>query len=132
MKRIFFTAFAFVALMACNSNGDKTETKPDAKTEEKPAETDITQLPEYQEGLELISKSDCLTCHKVDEKLTGPSYRDVANKYASQAPAIIPELAEKIVKGGSGVWGEVPMLPHPTISQTDAEKMVKYILLLKN
>jgi cytochrome c len=81
--------------------------------------------------LELIAKSDCLTCHKVDEKLTGPSYREVANKYASQAPGIIPTLAEKIVKGGSGNWGEVPMLPHPTVSQADAEKMVKYILLLK-
>jgi cytochrome c len=135
MKRIFITAMTLAVLVACNSNSDKAETKTDVKTEEKAAETagtDITQTPEYQDGLALIAKSDCLTCHKVDEKLTGPAYREVANKYASQAPAIIPKLAEKIVKGGVGVWGEVPMLPHPSISQSDAEKMVKYILLLKN
>ena len=131
MKRIFITVMAFAALVACNSNSEKAGTKKDTATEEKPAEKDISQLPEYQEGLELISKSDCLTCHKVDERLTGPSYREVANKYADQAPGIIPQLAEKIVKGGSGVWGEVAMLPHPAISQSDAEKMVKYILLLK-
>ena len=131
MKRVLITSMALAILVACNS-GDKAETETDEKTgEAKTAETDITQLPEYKEGLELISKSDCFTCHKVDEPLTGPPYRDVANKYASQAPAIIPQLAEKIVKGGSGVWGQVPMLPHPAISQADAEKMVKYILLLK-
>jgi cytochrome c len=130
MKRVFITAIAFAVLIACN-NESKTEKAAETPKEEKPAETSITDNPDYQAGLELIAKSDCLTCHKVDEKLTGPSYREVANKYASQAPAIIPQLAEKIIKGGSGVWGQVPMLPHPTISQEDAEKMVKYILLLK-
>lgn len=133
MKRIFITAFALATLIACNSDdksnaADKTETKEEAKS----TETSLSDNPDYQAGLALISKSDCLTCHKVDEPLTGPTYRDVANKYADQAPAIIPQLAEKIIKGGSGVWGEVPMLPHPTISQQDAEAMVKYILLLKN
>lgn len=131
MKRVLVTSIALAVLIACNSGGEKTETKAEEKKEEKAAETDITQLPEYTEGLELISKSDCFTCHKVDEPLTGPTYRDVANKYASQAPAIIPQLADKIIKGGTGVWGQVPMLPHPAVSQADAEKMVKYILLLK-
>ena len=129
MKRIFITAFAFTALIACNSN-DKSNTT-DTKEEAKSTETSITDNPDYQAGLALIAKSDCLTCHKVDEPLTGPTYRDVANKYASQAPGIIPQLAEKIIKGGTGVWGQVPMLPHPAISQADAETMVRYILLLK-
>lgn len=134
MKRIFITAIVLASLAACNSNSGSKETTATTETKEeaKPAETSITDNPDYAAGLELIAKSDCLTCHKVDEKLTGPSYRDVANKYASQAPGIIPTLAGKIIKGGSGVWGEVPMLPHATISQTDAETMVKYILLLKN
>jgi cytochrome c len=131
MTRIFITAIAFASLIACNSNGGAKETT-ETKEEAKPAVMSITDNPDYTAGLELIAKSDCLTCHKVDEKLTGPSYRDVANKYASQAPGIIATLADKIVKGGSGVWGEVPMLPHPTISPADAESMVKYILLLKN
>jgi cytochrome c len=133
MKKLLITAIAFAVLIACNNESKKDTTEKAAETkEEKPAETSISDNPDYQAGLELIAKSDCLTCHKVDEKLTGPSYRDVANKYASQAPGIIPQLADKIVKGGTGVWGQVPMLPHPTISPADAEKMVKYILLLKN
>ena len=127
MKRVWIVSLAFAMLAACNSEGEKKE----SKTEDKATDAnDITQLPEYKEGLELISKSDCFTCHKVDEALTGPTYRDVANKYAGQA-GIVPQLADKIIKGGTGVWGQVPMLPHPSLSQEDAEKMVKYILLLK-
>ena len=132
MKRIFITAFAFTTLIACNSEDKKTpDTTTETKEESKATETSITDNPDYQAGLALIGKSDCLTCHKVDEPLTGPSYRDVANKYADQAPGIVPQLAEKIIKGGTGVWGQVPMLPHPTLSQADAETMVRYILLLK-
>lgn len=132
MKRIFITAIVFAALVACNNETKSDTATTEKKEDAKPAETSVTDNPDYQAGLELIAKSDCLTCHKVDEKLTGPSYRDVANKYASQAPGIIPQLADKIIKGGTGVWGQVPMLPHPTVSQADAETMVKYILLLKN
>lgn len=132
MKRIFITAFAFTTLIACNSDDKKTpDTPTETKEEPKSTETSITDNPDYQAGLALIAKSDCLTCHKIDEPLTGPSYRDVANKYADQAPGIVPQLAEKIIKGGTGVWGEVPMLPHATLSQADAETMVRYILLLK-
>jgi cytochrome c len=132
MKRIFITAIVFTALIACNSSGDKSKDATETKEEKKADENSITDNPDYVAGLELIAKSDCLTCHKVDEKLTGPSYRDVANKYASEAPGIIPKLADKVIKGGTGVWGQIPMLPHATLSQTDAEAMVKYILLLKN
>ncbi len=78
----------------------------------------------------LIGKSDCLTCHKVREKLIGPAYQDVANKYES-TDANITMLASKIIAGGKGVWGEVPMTPHPTVSEADAKQMVKYVLLLK-
>ena len=127
MKKIWISCIVFVALAACNND---SASKTDAK-DAKPAESSLSNNPDYQKGLELIANSDCLTCHKVDEAYTGPTYRDVANKYASQAPGIIPELAGKIVKGGSGVWGQVPMTAHPAISQADAEAMVKYILLLK-
>lgn len=129
MKKIWITCFAFAALVACN-NDSESKTAGDKK-DEKPATPSITDNPDYQKGLDLIAKSDCFTCHKVDEAYTGPTYRQVAEKYASQAPAIIPQLAEKVMKGGSGVWGQVPMLAHPNISQADAEAMVKYILLLK-
>ena len=92
---------------------------------------DITKSAAYQDGLALISKDNCLTCHKVDEKLTGPAYRDVANKYAGLPDTIVTHLAKKVISGGSGVWGEILMTPHPALSQSDAEKMVRYILLLK-
>jgi cytochrome c len=112
-----------------SSSGDK---KDETKTEEKKeAATDLSSNPDYQKGLALLSKSDCLTCHKVDEKVTGPSYRDVANKYAGTSDTIVTHLANKVRSGGTGVWGEVAMLPHPAVSQEDAEAMVKYILLLK-
>jgi len=62
---------------------------------------------------------------------TGPSYRQIAEKYAGASDATITELGGKIIKGGNGVWGSALMTPHPAISQQDAEAMVKYILLLK-
>ena len=114
-------------LVACNS-----ESKPaEEKKEEAPAVNDITKNPDYQKGLELIAKSDCLTCHNVTDKINGPAYQDVATKYANAGDTIVAHLANKIISGGSGVWGEIPMIPHPAISKEDAESMVKYILLLK-
>ncbi|HTD42209.1 MAG TPA: c-type cytochrome [Mucilaginibacter sp.] len=79
-------------------------------------------------GAQLIAKADCGTCHKEKEKLIGPAFADVANKYTS---ADVDTLASKIIKGGSGHWGTVPMAPHPTISVDDAKSMVNYILSLK-
>lgn len=83
-----------------------------------------------KDGKALISGSDCLTCHKEDAKLIGPAYKEVAKKYESNEKNI-KMLGEKILKGGQGVWGEIPMAGHPNLSQEDAEAMVKYILALK-
>jgi cytochrome c len=127
MKKILIASFAFIALIACNNNGTKEE-KPAADTA---AVADKTQSPGYQEGLELVSKNNCFTCHKIDEAFTGPTYRQVAEKYGNEPDTIVSHLAKKIISGGSGVWGQTPMIPHPQVSQADAEKMVKYILLLK-
>jgi cytochrome c len=90
----------------------------------------LSDNPDYQKGLALVGKSDCLTCHKVDEKNIGPSYRDVAAKYEN-TDENVKMLAGKIIKGGSGVWGAIPMTPHPALSQEDAEALAKYVLLLK-
>ena len=86
---------------------------------------------EIEDGKMLISKSDCLACHKPDEKLVGPPYSAVAGKYPQNQNSV-NELSKKIISGGSGVWGSVPMAPHPAITQTDAEKMIKYILSLNS
>ena len=129
-----FLAFSLVvaACYACNNNETKSTTAADS-TATKPAETaaDPTKNPDYAKGLSLIAASDCLTCHKVDETSTGPAYRDVANKYTSD-DATINTLSDKIIAGGSGNWGSIPMTAHPALSKDDAKAMVKYVLLLKN
>lgn len=81
-------------------------------------------------GAELIKGSDCLGCHKEDVKLVGPAYIAVAEKYPD-TEANIAMLANRVIKGGSGHWGEIPMSPHPNLSETDAREMTKYILSLK-
>jgi cytochrome c len=131
MKKITILSFIVVALVACNNDGSKEETKDSTATEKKEGASDLSNNPDYQKGIALIGQSDCLTCHKIDEKLQGPAYRDVANKYASMPDTIVTHLAGKIIKGGSGVWGEIPMTPHPALAEDDAKAMVKYILLLK-
>ena len=79
-------------------------------------------------GAELIAKSDCGTCHKEQEKLIGPAFIDVAKKYSASD---VDSLADKIIKGGSGHWGTVPMSAHASLSMDDAKTIVKYILSLK-
>ena len=83
-----------------------------------------------KDGKALIEASDCRTCHQDAAKVIGPAYMDVAKKYPS-TPANVKMLAEKIIKGGTGVWGEIPMTPHPAVTQEDAEAMVTYILSMK-
>jgi cytochrome c551/c552 len=80
-------------------------------------------------GKALMDKSDCNACHSVDNKIVGPAFKDIAKKYKGDKTAVA-KLSEKIIKGGSGNWGEIPMAPHPQISTADAGDMVKYILSL--
>lgn len=80
-------------------------------------------------GLALIQKSDCVACHtfkKSEPKKVGPSYEEVAAKYKGKK--VTDQLVAKIAKGGAGVWGQVPMTPHPQVSQADLKLMVNYIL----
>jgi len=78
-------------------------------------------------GLALAKKSNCMACHQVDKKLVGPSYQDVAKKYASDKTAEA-KLVEKVKKGGSGVWGPVPMAPNPQVSDADLKTLVTWVL----
>ena len=81
---------------------------------------------------EAMKKAGCLACHSDDKKLVGPAYKEVAKKYAGQ-PDAVAKLTEKVRKGGSGVWGPVPMSPHPVskLSDADLKVAVEYILSLK-
>jgi cytochrome c len=81
-------------------------------------------------GEDLLKKSGCTACHAIDKKIVGPAYVDVAAKYKGDAGSAA-KLAEKVKKGGSGVWGPVPMPPNPTVSDADLKTMIAYILALK-
>lgn len=131
MKKLLLPALLVGLLVACGGGEEtKTEETP-AETTVEPAKEDLSKNPDYVKGLELVGQSDCLTCHKVNEESTGPAYAKVAEKYAGAADTTITRLANKIIAGGAGTWGTVPMTPHPTVSEADAIQMVKYVLLLK-
>lgn len=80
---------------------------------------------------EVLAKANgCMACHQVDKKLVGPGYREVAVKYQGD-PAAEAKLMKKIKDGGSGVWGPVPMPPHPALSDADLKTMADWILSLR-
>jgi cytochrome c len=83
-----------------------------------------------QSGDDLLKKNGCTACHANDKKVIGPSYKDVAAKYKGDAGAAA-KLADKVKKGGSGVWGQVPMPPNPQVKDDDIKAMVAHILALK-
>ena len=128
MKKTIIMIAVLAVLAACGGGEEKKE---ETKKEEAPATNDITSNPDYQKGVEIVAQSDCFTCHKIDEKNIGPAWRDVAKKYAGQDTAVT-YLAHKIINGGSGVWGQVPMAAHPTFTQEQGETVARYVLLLKN
>jgi cytochrome c len=78
----------------------------------------------------LAEKKNCLACHQVDKKLVGPSYKEVAAKYTGQKDAAA-KLAEKIQKGGTGVWGQVPMPANPQVNADEAKTLATWILTVK-
>ena len=86
--------------------------------------------PIYIKGLEKLKTSDCTSCHMVERKIVGPSYADVAAKYENTEENV-SMLASKVIAGGVGVWGEIAMPAHPSVTEEDAKDMVRYILLLK-
>jgi cytochrome c len=85
--------------------------------------------PSYNFGQALVAKSDCKACHQINAKSVGPSFIQVAKRYQGQKTAVA-KLANKIIVGGGGVWGEHSMSAHPQISNDDATEIVKYILSL--
>jgi cytochrome c len=144
MKKVLFTMVIAAGLYACGGGEETTEVKPisNATTEEAAApakeEAAKTEEPAKEEpkaeakkdGKALIAGSDCRTCHKDDTKLIGPAYQDVAKKYENNAKNV-KMLAEKVLNGGQGNWGEIPMAGHPNLSVEDASAMVEYILSMK-
>lgn len=129
MRHIVIVFFAALFITACS----KKETDPNVETnvmmEEPVAQsTEEISTEPGAEGLKMIQGMDCLTCHKVDARLVGPSYQEIADKYTE---ADMDMLAQKIIDGSVGTWGQIPMTPHAGLSKENAKKMVEYILTLK-
>ncbi len=124
---LFIAAVTIVNASCGGGGGDTSDKKTNAPAS---AAKDISKDPNYQKGLDLVANNDCLTCHQVSAQGTGPAYKDVADKY-DNSDSTINMLVNKIISGGSGHWGTVPMVSHPSLSKDDARQMVKYILLLK-
>jgi cytochrome c len=79
---------------------------------------------------DFAQKKNCMSCHAVDKKVLGPAFKDIAAKYAGQAGAA-DKLAAKVVKGGVGVWGNIPMPANTQVSDAEAKQLVGWILTLK-
>ena len=131
-----FGFFTF-AITSCGGKQEKAEEGEKADydeyetAEQGGGEQQQQSSPEelIKQGQALADASDCKTCHHATNKLIGPPHADVAKKYEFTQPNVT-YLADKIKNGGSGVWGEIPMTPHPDLSQADAEKMAMYVLSL--
>jgi cytochrome c len=119
---------ATIVIYSCGSKKEATN-KEDYGTPKEEAVAPVTASDAISQGELLVKASDCKTCHHSVNKIIGPSHTDVAKKYEFTR-ANVEMLAGKIIKGGTGVWGEVPMSAHADISQADAEKMAQYVLSL--
>lgn len=123
MKKLFLAGCLGVLLLSCSKkeNTSVDTTSSEAVTASEPVKTNLS-------GDQIIQTLDCTGCHTANERMIGPSYKEIADKYSDKD---IEMLASKIIEGGSGVWGSVPMQPHPQVSKEDAKKMVEYILSQK-
>jgi cytochrome c len=135
-KKLVVVLSAAVLMAACGNNG---ETKATENKDTAAAATTTTPAPassaNSDKALELIASSDCTTCHRVQKESSGasigPAYSDVAAKYAPAADTTIDRLVKKVISGGSGVWGTVPMTPHPAMKADDVRTIINYIMTLK-
>lgn len=128
------TTHSVEGLMVLNSDGETelttwfhpgfdSQTNPQSVEEVKSAEAQV------HTGKKLIEGSDCKTCHNETKKTVGPSYLEIAQRYPN-SEATINDLAQKVIAGGSGNWGDVPMTAHPDLQEEDAKEMIAYILTL--
>ena len=122
MKNLLLAGTLGLLIFSCSKKENTAEVaSSDAAPVSAPAKSNLS-------GDQIIETLDCLGCHAVNERMIGPSYQEIAGKYSEKD---IDLLASKIIEGGSGVWGGVPMAAHPQVSKEDAKKMVEYILSQK-
>lgn len=132
MKKYVVFAALCTAIACGSSDNNGGEQKPaDSTATANNSNATAASTAADDAALEMIGSLDCTTCHKIEEKNIGPSYKEVAQKYEATDDNI-NMLVKKVIEGGSGNWGSVPMTPHPGLSVDSAKTMVKYILSLKN
>ena len=121
-----------IFITACSNAGpaNTTDRKKADYIREIPGENDTIPAAVAQKGEVLISYSDCGTCHKEAVRSVGPAFKDIARRYPVQR-VYIDMLAQKVISGGSGSWGDAVMSKHPKVPLEDAQTMVSYILSLK-
>lgn len=128
MNKTAATGFIIAILAACAP--PKETVKEDyGNPQAAPGTLSVSAADIIAQGESLVKASDCKTCHHQINKLIGPAHTEVAKKYEF-TQANVAYLAGKIIAGGAGVWGDVPMTAHPEISRPDAEKMARYVLSL--
>jgi cytochrome c len=86
--------------------------------------------PAAQANMELAKQKNCIACHAPDKKLVGPSFKDIAARYAGKSDAAAA-LATKVQQGGVGTWGQIPMPANPKVSAEEAQRLVNWILTQK-
>lgn len=126
MKKLII--FALILFFTSCGNNSGTKKEPAADTANTAAEV---KDPLAAQGLELVTKSDCFSCHKLTEASIGPAYAAIAAKYKTINESSMDSMVTQIIKGGAGRWGTIPMTPHPSISKENAQTIVHYIMSIK-
>lgn len=123
MKKVLLAGALGFLMFSCSKkeNTAKVASSSETAAVSEPAKSNLS-------GDQIMETLDCSGCHSLNERMIGPSYKEIAAKYSDKD---IELLASKIIEGGSGVWGGVPMAAHPQVSKEDAKKMVEYILSQK-
>ena len=132
LKRInFYTALVLIACSISCSNSPTEKSSSPTDTANVKQGTPPAAAILVPEGMALMTKSDCMTCHNATAKVVGPSFADIAAKYPN-TPENTNKLGGTVINGSSGVWGSVPMPAHAGLSRADAEKMTGYILSIND
>jgi len=131
--KLIWVIITLVAFTSCRSGTGKTTASDSANATQAIINSggDGSDTSGTNTGARLIATNDCLGCHEIDKKNTGPSYRQIANTYELNQ-GNLENLAGKIITGGKGLWGNAAMTPHPALTFEEAEKMCYYILSLRN
>ena len=127
INHLIVASLVAIVVFSCGSKKEKAATEDYGTPKEEAATPQAGDV--IAQGESLVKASDCKTCHHPVNKIIGPAHTDVAKKYEF-TEANVKMLGQKIIKGGSGVWGQIPMTAHPDISEADAEKMARYVLSL--